>query len=50
LVFPVVSLLLTFPPISYMHSSSPPLALHDPWLDHSNYTWRRGQGVPFSLA
>jgi hypothetical protein len=28
LVFPVVSFLLDFPPISYMHSSSPPFVLH----------------------
>jgi hypothetical protein len=30
LVFQVVSFLLTFPPISYMHSSSPPFVLHAP--------------------
>jgi hypothetical protein len=28
LVFPVVSFLLDFPPISYMHSASPPFVLH----------------------
>jgi hypothetical protein len=28
LVFLVVSFLLAFPPISYMHSSSPPFVLH----------------------
>jgi hypothetical protein len=33
-------------PISYMHFSSPHLCYmscpsHPPWLDHSNYTWRR---------
>jgi hypothetical protein len=27
-VFPVVSFLLAFPPIFYMHSSSPPFVLH----------------------
>jgi hypothetical protein len=27
-VFPVVSFLLAFPPISYMHFSSPPFVLH----------------------
>jgi hypothetical protein len=37
-----------FPSISYMHSSSPhschvPCLSHPPWLDHSNYTWRRVQ-------
>jgi hypothetical protein len=42
----VVSFLLTFPLISCMHSSSPqscymPCPSHSPWLDHSNYTWRR---------
>jgi hypothetical protein len=46
LVFLVVSFLLAFPPISYMHSSSPyscymPCQSHSPWLDHSNYIrWR----------
>jgi hypothetical protein len=30
LVFPVVSFLLAFPPISYIHSSSPPFVLHAP--------------------
>jgi hypothetical protein len=48
LVFLVVSFLLTFPAISYIHSSSPPFVLHacpphPPRLDHSNYTWRRVQ-------
>jgi hypothetical protein len=43
LVFLVVSFLLAFPPISYMHSLSPPFVLHSLrisssfWLDHSNY-------------
>jgi hypothetical protein len=37
-----------FPQISYMHSSSPhscyiPYPSHPPWLDRSNYTWRRVQ-------
>jgi hypothetical protein len=45
LVFLVVSFLLAFPPISYMHSSSPPFFLHalpisSSWLDHCNYVWR----------
>jgi hypothetical protein len=45
LVFPVVSFLLAFPPVSYMYSSSPhvcymPRPFHPPWLDHSNYTSR----------
>jgi hypothetical protein len=36
---------LAFPPISYMHSSSPhscyiPCLSHPPWLDHSNYVLR----------
>jgi hypothetical protein len=39
-----------FPPISYMHSSSPdschmPCQSHPPLFDHSNYTWRRVQVV-----
>jgi hypothetical protein len=45
LVFIVVSYLLAFPPMSYMHSSSHschmPCPFHPPWLHHSNYTWRR---------
>jgi hypothetical protein len=41
LVFLVVSFLLAFPPISFMHSSSPhscymPYLSHPPWHDHSN--------------
>jgi hypothetical protein len=48
LIFLVVSFLLAFPSISYMHSSSPPLratcpASHPPSLDHSNYIWRSVQ-------
>jgi hypothetical protein len=40
--------LLAFQPIPFMHSSSPPSCYmpspsHPPWLDHSNYTWRRVQ-------
>jgi hypothetical protein len=36
------------PPKPYMHSSSPhachmPCPSHCPWLDHSNYIWRRVQ-------
>jgi hypothetical protein len=47
LVFLVVSFLLAFPLITFMHFLSPhscymPCASHPPWLDHSNYTWRRG--------
>jgi hypothetical protein len=46
LVFLMVSFLLAFPSISYMHSASPhscylPWPSHPRWLDHSNYTWRR---------
>jgi hypothetical protein len=42
---PSVSFLLAFPPISYMHSSSPhscylPRPSHPLWSDHSDYTWR----------
>jgi hypothetical protein len=30
------------PPKAYMHScSSHSCPFHSPWLDHSNYTWRR---------
>jgi hypothetical protein len=48
LVFRVVSFLLAFPPICYMHSASThscymPCPSHPPSLDHSNYTWRRVQ-------
>jgi hypothetical protein len=39
--------LLAFSPISYMHSSPHSYFMscpsHSPWLDHSNYTWRRVQ-------
>jgi hypothetical protein len=38
LVFPVVSFLLDFPPISYMHSSSPPFVLHALPIS-SSLTW-----------
>jgi hypothetical protein len=46
LVFQMVSFLLDFLPISYMPSSSlhscyMPRPCNPPWLDHSNYTWRR---------
>jgi hypothetical protein len=46
----VVSFLLAFPPIAYMHYSSPNSCYiscpsHPPLLDHSNYTWRRVQVV-----
>jgi hypothetical protein len=39
---------LTFPPVSYMHSSYPYscymlCSSHPHWLDHSNYIWRRVQ-------
>jgi hypothetical protein len=48
LVFPVVSFLLAFSPIFYMHSSDPHSCYmsspsHPSWLDYSNYTWRRVQ-------
>jgi hypothetical protein len=48
LVFLVVSFLLAFQPISYMHSSSihscyMPCNSHPPWFHHSNYTWKRVQ-------
>jgi hypothetical protein len=46
LVFLVVSYLLAFPPVSYMHSSFPPLVLHALPIhsfDHSIYIWRRVQ-------
>jgi hypothetical protein len=43
LVFLVVYFLLAFPPISYMHSPSPPFVLHalpiSSLLNHSNYIW-----------
>jgi Na+-driven multidrug efflux pump len=50
LVFPVVSYLLAFPPIAFMHTSSPIRATcpaHHTflWLDHFSYTWRRVQAV-----
>jgi hypothetical protein len=49
-----LSYLLAFPPLSYMHSSSPlacyiPCPSHPPSLGHSNYTWRRVQ-VPITVA
>ena len=37
-VFPVVFFLPAFPPISYMHSSSPPFVLHA-LLNSSSLTW-----------
>jgi hypothetical protein len=48
LVFLVVSFFLASPPISYMHSffshsCRMPCPSDPPWLDHSNYTWRRVQ-------
>jgi hypothetical protein len=47
MVFLVVSFLLAFPPITYMHSSSQSFMPHAPpsqplWFN-SNYTWRRVQ-------
>jgi hypothetical protein len=44
LVFLVVSFLLPFPPMSYIHSFSPhscyiPCPSHPPWIDHSNYVF-----------
>jgi hypothetical protein len=48
LVFLVVSFLLTCPPISYMHSYSPPFVLHAPpisffltWLGHVEHAWAK---------
>jgi hypothetical protein len=48
LAFIMVVFFLSFPPVSYMHTSSLPLVLHalpitPPWLYHSKYTWRRVQ-------
>jgi hypothetical protein len=34
LVFPVISFLLAFPPISYKHFSSPPFVLHAQPISH----------------
>jgi hypothetical protein len=50
LVFLVVSFLLSFPLISYMHSTSPhscymPCPSHAPWLDHSNCASRSVQAM-----
>jgi hypothetical protein len=50
----VVSFLLAFPPISYMHSSGPHSSYMScpsppPGLDHSNYTWRRAQVTKFLI-
>jgi hypothetical protein len=47
-------LLLTPPRIIYMHFSSPrscymPCPSHPPWLDHSNYIWRRVQVMKFLI-
>jgi hypothetical protein len=49
---PSGSFLLAFPPISYMHSSSPharymPRPYHSSWLDLSNYSWRRVQVMKY---
>jgi hypothetical protein len=53
LVFLVVPFHLAFPPISCMHSSPRlcymPCPSHPPWLDHSNYTWRRVQVTKFLI-
>jgi hypothetical protein len=48
MVYPVFSVLLAFPQMSYMHASSlhscyMPCPPHPPRFDHSNYTWRRVQ-------
>jgi hypothetical protein len=48
LVYLVIFFLLAFPSISYIHSSCPHSCCmtcpsHPPWLDHSNYVWRRVQ-------
>jgi hypothetical protein len=45
-VFLVASFILAFPPIIYMRSSFPHSSYmsqpsYPPWLDDSNYTWRR---------
>jgi hypothetical protein len=45
LVFLVISFLLAFASISYMHSTSPhscymPCPSHPPWFDHPNFVWR----------
>jgi hypothetical protein len=47
-VFLVVSFRLAFPPITYMHCSSPDscyisFPFHTTRLEHSSYTWRRVQ-------
>jgi hypothetical protein len=54
LVFLVVSFLLAFQPISYIHSSSPTFVLRalpisSPWLHHSNYTWQRVQVMKLGI-
>jgi hypothetical protein len=54
LVFPVVSFLPAFPPISYMHSSSRPFVLHALPISssltyHYDYTWRGVQVIKLSL-
>jgi hypothetical protein len=41
LAFLVVSFLLAVPPISYMHSYSPPFVQHPPLLHNSSHFWRR---------
>jgi hypothetical protein len=47
MVFLVVSFVLAFPQMSYMHSFSHsyymPCPSHPSWLGHSNYVWRRVQ-------
>jgi hypothetical protein len=42
--------LLNFPPIPYMHSCYMACPSHPPWLDHSNYTWRREQVMKLSIS
>jgi hypothetical protein len=55
LVFLVVSFLLAFPPISYMHCSSPPFVLYALPISssltyHSNYVWRGVQVMKLLIA
>jgi hypothetical protein len=54
LVFLVFSFRLAFPPILlyvflFAHSCYMPCSSHTPWLDHSNFTWRRVQVIKFPI-
>jgi hypothetical protein len=42
-LFLVLSVLLVLPPTFIPHSCYMTYPSHPPWLDHSNYTWRRLQ-------